>query len=102
LLEGFRRSNGNWHRCDDWRGDLLTVPWHDDDPQRPDTSAASSESGSIFGCHRQVGSSRSKVFTMASDQPGTQRPIIERSVASVCDELDRAAKLAVMAHATTP
>ena len=50
---GGRPSDKNRHRFDDGRGDRLPVVLgHDDDPQRLDTSAAPSEIGSIFGCHR--------------------------------------------------
>jgi hypothetical protein len=46
-------SHKNRHRIEDGRGGrLLILLGHDHDPQRLDTSAASSEFGSIFGCHR--------------------------------------------------
>jgi hypothetical protein len=47
-----RPSDDNWHRCDDRRGDRPIVLGHDDDPQRLDTSAASSEIGGVGGRHR--------------------------------------------------
>jgi hypothetical protein len=40
------------HRFDRWRGDLPIVLGHDHNPQRLDTSAASSEISSIAGLHR--------------------------------------------------
>ena len=49
------QSDDQGHRLDHGRGDLPLVLGHDHDPQRLDTSAAPSEIGSIFGCHRHGG-----------------------------------------------